>query len=268
MIKDVARLLVRAAALLCAVSFASAQCAGSGGPGSILSQIVDGGAWVTTIVLTNPLSTQQRVGLFFYQDASGGATQPWNLNFVEMTPAQAQALTVPPGSTLFLHTLGTDPGTTVGWGLLVGVGACGGGLANGYAIFTQRIPGRTDQDGTGEATPVGSRYLVPFDNTDGAVTTVAIVNPNVTPFETISVAIRKSDGTVAQEPAITLPLEGHTSFAFPAQFPGTSGRAGLAEFYSPNGNFCILALRFNSGGAFTTAPVYLVTGAPILVSIP
>ena len=104
-------------------------------------------------------------------------------------------------------------------------GPCGGGLDTGYAIFTQRIPGRADQEGTGEATG-GSRYLVPFDNTKGAVTTVAIANPNVTPFETISVAIRTSDGTVAQEPAITLPLDGHTSFAFPAH-SSRARQAGL-----------------------------------------
>jgi hypothetical protein len=265
--RDVTRLSFLGAALLFASSVANAQCAGTGGPGTVIPQIVDGGAWVTTIVLTNPSSIQETINLVFFQDAGGGVTQPWVLNFVEMTSAQAQPLTVAPGSTLFLHTLGTAVDATVGWGLLSAYAGCGSVAVSGYAISTRRIPGRTDQEATGQAAPVASRYLVPFDNTGGSVTTVAIVNPNMTPQETISIGIRTSDGIVSQEPAITLPLGGHASFSFPVQFPATAGKTGLAEFYNYPEGFSILALHFSSG-AFTTAPVYSVAGSPIIVSAP
>ncbi len=55
------------------------------------------------------------------------------------------------------------------------------------------------------------------------------------------------------------------SFDSSTQFPATAGQSGLAEFYGPSGTFSILALKFNSG-AFTTAPVYAVSGAPIIAS--
>ena len=220
---------------------------------------------MTTIVVTNMASTQASPSLVFFQDVGRGATQPWSLGFSEMSSAQAQTLTIPPGSTLFLHTLGSAPATAVGWGMLSGGGQCGNGAVSVYAVFTQRVPGRPDQDGTGEATIPAHRFLVPFDNTNGAVTSMAIASAGS--LQTISLGVRTSDGTVTQLPAIALPPDGHTSFAFPTQFPNTSGKAGLAEFYSSSDTFSILALRFGAD-AFTSTPVYSVTGAPSIVSTP
>ena len=263
--KDVTRLLSLLAAFLVASSLARAQCSTGGATESIIPQIVNGGAWVTTIVLTNIGSGPGGAGLSLFQETGGGATEPWSLDFVEMTSAQAQALTLPAGSTVFLHTLGSAPATTVGYAQF-GAANCRGGVVVGYAIFTQRIPDRLDQDGTCPAAGAGfvSRILVPFDNTNGAITGIAIVNPYTSPGESISVGIRTSAGAVVQLPSITLPFLGHTSFAFPTQFPATAGQRGLAEFYSASGSISILALRFNSS-AFTTVPVYSVFGPPIII---
>lgn len=162
---------------------------------------------------------------------------------------------------MFLHSLGTAATTTIGWGRLSETDASAPVVA--YAIFTQRVPGRTDQDGTASAAAAVSRILVPFDNTGVAVTTMAIAN-TTSASETISVGIRTASATT-QPSAITLPADGHASFAFPTQFTATAGQSGLAEFYSSSGSFSILALRFNSG-AFTTAPVYSGSGPPIIAS--
>jgi hypothetical protein len=226
-----------------------------------IPQIVDGGPWFTTISVTNTSSTQETVSLVFFQESGGGATLPWNLNFVEMTSTQVQSLVLPGGTTLFLHTPGTAQNATIGWGQLFE--ADGAGAVVAYAIFTQRVPGRTDQEGTAPAAPAASRILVPFDNTNGAATSMAIANTTAS-SESINVGIRTSSGTSQPSP-ITLPAQGHTSFSFSTQFPATAGQSGLAEFYSPSGSFSILALKFNSG-AFTTAPVYAESGLPIIAS--
>jgi hypothetical protein len=231
---------------------------------SIISQIVDGAAWLTAIAVTNKSTSVVPAGLSFFQETTGaavGATQPWNLNFVEMTSAQAQILVLQPDSTIFLHTLGAAPNLTVGWGQLQELDGAGSVVA--YAIFTQRVPGRTDQAGTSPATAAVSRILVPIDNANGAVTSMAIANAT-TSSESISVAIRTAVSTT-QEAAITLPSQGHTAFTFPAQFPDSAGQSGLAEFYTTSGTFSILALRFQNG-AFTTAVVYSANGPPIIVS--
>jgi hypothetical protein len=80
----------------------------------------------------------------------------------------------------------------------------------------------------------------------------------------VNVGIRTSSST-SQPSSVTLPAQGHTSFAFPTEFATTVGQSGLAEFYGPTGTFSILALKFNAG-AFTTAPVYSESGPPIIAS--
>jgi hypothetical protein len=243
------------AAFFLACSFAQAQTS------SIIPQIVDGGPWVTTIVVTNTGANTANASLSFFQELVGaatGATTPWDLVFEERNTVQPQALVLPAGTTLFLHTLGTAPLTTIGWGQLSQTDPSAPVVA--YAIFTQRVPGRSDQSGTAPAAAAGTRILVPFQNSNGAVTSIAIANPSSVSVG-ISVGLRTPFATT-QAPTITLPPQGHASFSFPTQFPGSANVTGLAEFYSAGGSFSVLALVFNSG-AFTTAPVYSVTGPPI-----
>jgi len=238
------------AAFLFAFSLAQAQTT------LIIPQIVDGGAWQTTIAITNTSATQTGVSLTFFQNTSGGATSNWNLAFVEAV--QPQELALPGGSTLFLHTLDTAAIPTVGWGQVSDVS----GAVVAYAIFTQRA-GAALGVGTAPATAAVSRILVPFDN-NGPVTSMAIANPTSSSV-TINVGIRTALATT-QPSAITLPAQGHISFDFPTKFgAAVTAQSGLAEFYSPSGSFAILALRFQSG-ALTTSPVYGVTGPPIIAS--
>jgi len=232
-----------------AFSFAQAQAL-------VIPQIVDGGPWLTAIAVTNISGSQVVASLSFFQETGGGNTSSWNLAFHE---GPTQGLVLQPGSTVFLHTLGTAANATVGWGLLSELGSSGSLAA--YAIFTQR--GASLQSGTAPASAAVSRILVPFDNANSAVTSMAVVN-TTSSAETINVGVRIGT-TTSQPAAITLPANGHTSFAFPTQFTATAGQSGMAEFYSPSGSFSILALRFQSG-AFTTAPVYSVSGPPLIAS--
>jgi hypothetical protein len=225
---------------------------------SNIPQVVDGGPWQTTVVITNTSATQTVVSLSFFQNASAGATSTWNLAFKESV--QLSALVVPGGSTLFLHTPDTAAATTVGWGQVSEIDGAGSVVA--YAIFTQLAAG-TLGVGTAPASAGASRILVPFDNTNGAATSMAVINPGSS-SETINVGLRIGSAT-SQPTGITLPSNGHVSFDFPTQFSTTANQSGLAEFYSPSGNFAILALRFQSG-ALTTAPVYAESGPPIIAS--
>jgi hypothetical protein len=238
-----------AAALLLATTAAYGQT-------QIIPQIADGGGWQTTLVLTNTTTAAASASLSFYEETSGGATQSWNLAFLEsVSPAN---LTLPGGGTLFLHTPGTDSGTSVGWAQL----QAGSGLV-AYAIFTQRVPGRQDQDGTAPAATSASRVLVPFDNSPGFATGVALANSG-SAAESVSVNIQTDTGVISQASIPSLPALGHMSFSLAQQFPGTAGQRGLAEFYTNGGSLTIIALRFNPTGAFTSAPVYAETGSPII----
>ncbi|MGH7972260.1 MAG: hypothetical protein ACREIC_26410, partial [Limisphaerales bacterium] len=222
----------------------------------IIPQIADGGGWRTTLVLTNTSASTQPANLTFFQEIGGGATQPWNPPFLET--GSSQSLSLSGGATLFLHTAGSSDATIMGWAQLQGNSAL-----VAYAIFTQRVSGRPDQDGTSVAASSATRFLVPFDNTNGLVTAIAIANPNST-SQSVAVGIQTAGGAANQASPLNIPANGHMAFVFPQQFSATNGQSGLAEFYSPNGNISILALRANPTGAFTTAPVYPETGSPII----
>lgn len=95
---------------------------------------------MTIIALTNTSAYQASASLSFFQDTGGGNTSPWPLNFVEMTSAQTQALFIPAGSTVFLHTLGTATTTTIGSSTAQTLvpALVGGGQVN-YGSFTPSL---------------------------------------------------------------------------------------------------------------------------------
>ncbi|PWU06654.1 MAG: hypothetical protein C5B51_11845 [Terriglobia bacterium] len=226
------------------------------GQALIIPQVADGGGWQTTLVLTNTTTSSTAASVSFYQDTSNGATIPWNISFLEV--ASTQSITVPAAASIFLHSTGTAAATSVGWASInVGPGVAA------YAIFKQRVLGRQDQEGTATAAAAATRILVPFDNTGGGVTAIAVVNPGAS-SQTISATFRTVEGAVIQGTLDTMPAQGHMAFGMPQQFPRLIGRSGLAEFYSTTGTFSMLALRFNSTNAFTAAPVYPQAGAPII----
>ena len=228
----------------------------------IIPHIADGGGWQTTIVLTNKTVGPISATFTFYQETSGGATQSWNLPFAETL---GQSVQVAAGATVFFHTLGTSPATSVGWAQLITFAGI-----EAYAIFTARTPGRADQDGTAPGGSGAQRILMPFDNTDGCLMGVALANPSNGSI-TVSVNIKIETGAISQT-SITIPAQGHVSFVLSDQIPATAGHRGLAEFYSPavraSNLLSAIALRFNPTGAFTSAPVYGETGAPIIGAPP
>ncbi len=222
----------------------------------IISQIVDGEVWQTTIVLTNTTTTTANASLSFFQETSGNATQPWNLPFLEV--ASTQSIALAGGETLLLHTPGTAANLSVGWGQLTG---SPGVVA--YAVFTKRPQGLPAQIGTSEAIASASRILVPFDNTSGNVSSMALVNTSGT-TQTINVKIQTTGGTISQSSLANIPAQGHIAFTFPAEFAATAGQSGLAEFYTASGTIALLALNFNPAGSLSTAPAYPEAGPPII----
>ena len=224
-----------------------------------IPQVVDGGGWQSTIVLTNSNVNPAAATLIFHSDTTGGGTLPWTPPFLEVSSTAGMSLTG--GSTSFLHTMGTAAALTQGWAEL---NAEAGVIA--YVIFTNRIPGLRDQDGTAPAVAATNRVLVPYDNSSGSATAIAVVNPGGAPQD-ITVGFRNTTGGVAVSALPTVPAMGHLAFVLAQQFPATAGRSGLAEFYSPTRNFSMIALRFNPTQSFTAAPVYLQTGPPIIGGI-
>jgi hypothetical protein len=228
----------------------------------VIPQLADGGGWRSTVVLTNTTAvTIDNIALTFYRDDAAigpGFTQLWNLAFHEGSFSGS----LPGGSSVFLHTLGTGP-LSQGWAKLVSSAG-----VEAYVIYTYSSDGR-DQDSTAPAVSSASRILVPFDNTKQGVgslmTALAVVNPNNLPIA-ISANFKLAGpvGTIVQGTPLNLPSNGQMAFVLPTQFPGTAGQSGLAEFSTTSGSFSIIALRGNPTGGLTSLQVYYETGQPII----
>ena len=108
--------------------------------------------------------------------------------------------------------------------------------------------------------------MVPFDNTSGSATSMAIVNPGSGP-QGVSVNIQTDDGAITSATLPDLPTFGQMAFVTAQQFPAISGRRGLAEFYTPSGSpISIAAFAFDSTNAFASSPVFPQIGPPIIGS--
>ena len=221
----------------------------------VISQFTDGADWSATLVATNTTTSDTIASLSFYMDTADGATTSWTPTFLENV--NTQALAIPAGSSVFLHTPGTAATLSQGWAQILGQGV------QAYVIYSHASSGHPTQDATAPAIAPASGILAPFDNSNGLVTAFAIVNPNPVPLS-ISVNIKTTGGNVTADTVSNVPPQGHLAFLMPNQFPETAGQAGLAEFHSNAGNFTLIGLRANSTGAFTALPVYTESGGPII----
>src|SRR5258708_1269202 len=79
----------------------------------IIPQVVDGGGWQSTIVLTNTTVNAASATLIFHTDTTAGGTQAWTLPFLEVS--STAGLVLSGGSTMFLHTRGTAAVLAQGW---------------------------------------------------------------------------------------------------------------------------------------------------------
>jgi hypothetical protein len=237
----------------------------SGQPGvsqtQVIPQVADGQGWATTIVLTNTTTGDLPVTLNFNQAVPNGvgATAPWSPPF---QPSVSSSFNVPAASSIFLRTPGNATALSQGWAELTA-----DPRVTGYAIFTELSAKGLKQDSTAPAVLASSRILVPFDNTSGLVTAIALVNPNAS-AETVSVNFRTSDGTTSTNTVMpALLAQGQIAFLMPDPnyFPETATKSGLAEFYVSSGTISIIALRAN-GTAITSAPVFFQTGTPIITT--
>jgi len=222
---------------------------------STVSQIASGGGWKTTMTLVNLLPTRQSVRVAFRGDDGRPLTLP--LVVTQQGTSQAATAssvdrTVEPGATLLVESEApASSATLVGWAEVISSGP-----VSGFAIFRQR--GQDGRDAEGTAPLESSRassLVLPFDNTAGFATGVALVN-SATEAVIINATIRDDNGAQIGLQAVALPAMGHTSFAVADRFSVTNSRRGIIELQNTAGGAITgLGLRFSPFGSFTSVPI-------------
>lgn len=212
----------------------------------VLSQIADGQGWKTTITLVNLDSVPATFTLNFFSSDGSILRLP-----IEGETGRLESITriIPVGGSRTIITAGTDNALSQGWAEL-----SSSQQVSGLGVFRQRVAGRPDQEAGVSVTTPTSRFVLPFDNTQGFVSSMALVNTNSSLSRAVSATPREEAGNTLIGDSVNLPARGHTAFEMAQRFPAMSGRRGSAEFVSAGADFSALGLRFNPGGAFTSLP--------------
>ena len=225
----------------------------------VFSQIATGGGWDTTIWLVNRSSAPAPTTLVFHGDDGG----PLSLPLTVTQPGVSQQVTaatldrvIAPNTTLVVAT-GALASNVEGWADVLSNGAL-----SGFAVF--RYAGASEA-----AVPLQSQIdtsiSLPFDNTGGYSTGVAIVNLSGSPANLTAVVWDENGNQlVVQSVALTKTDSagnGHDSFMLPDRLPVTAGKRGIVQFqgnpgspFASAGAVTGLGLRAGPDGLFTSIP--------------
>jgi len=214
------------------------------GTTGFISQIADGPDWQTTMILINAGSADAPFSLQFTQPDG----TPWNLPVAGTVGAAEYSDVIPIGGSRIIQTNGNGGNLVQGWGRINTSGSIAGTI-----IFRQHLSSARDSDG---AVPVQlnslQRLVLPFDNTSGFITAVALANQDSSQPAVISVSLSDENGQILDNETLNIPASGRMAFLLPTQFQKTIGIRGVAEFSTPSVNLSALGLRVNPLGSFTS----------------
>ena len=237
-------LYVAAALIVCRADTINNISCPSLGPDGYLPQVANGGSWKTTIVFVNGAGGSAPFKLAFF--AADGS--PLEMRFGPSTHASVYCGIVLPLGTTTVETEGADEELQQGW-VEVTYPAVSTSVTT---VLRQRVTGRPDFEA---AVPIvqslSFRFFVPFDDTAGLTTSVALINASSSLGAAITATARDELGRVIGGSDFSVPRRGHTAFPVVSQIPGIAGRRGSVEFASTGASIGGMAFRFNSGGAFT-----------------
>ena len=205
-----------------------------------VAQIVDGSNWKTLFAIMNLDQVPVNYVTRFWDDNGSSLALP----IVNGSPGTLSgALAV--NGIVFAETPGTAAALTQGWAEVASTGRIAV-----LVIFRRIITGKPDSEGTVNGVPSGNRIVMPFDNTSGFVTSVAVANTNPSQSLTISMLFQTENGAQSSG-SLTLAPHAHTAFVTPTNYPFLQGVRGSITFTAPTGDITLMGLRFNPNGSFT-----------------
>ena len=210
-----------------------------------IAQIVDGGGWKTRFIITNTDQTPATYTFQFWSQNGSTLALP-----ILNGTAGVLSGTVAPGASVFAQTPGTSPTLQVGWGEVAS-----SGRIRVTAFYQYQVGGSRDSIGTDTATQSGNNIVMPFDNTQGNVTALAIANTNATQPLQITMLFETDAGVQSSVP-LTLQAHSQQAVVLTTLNPGVAGARGSVKFTAPTADIAVTGLEFTQSGQFTSLDTY------------
>jgi hypothetical protein len=222
-------------------------------PPLAIPQIADGGGWKSTVVIFNSFSLNPaRISVIFR--GNDGARVPFPIDSYGVV--SSLDLELMPQSSLYLQTSGTSPAVQSGWVEVDQI--AGDAPVKGFAIFRQSVAGRPDFEAVSQGMRPAGSMTFPFDNTNGFVTSFAVVNFSSSACTVAVSPIYDEWGNPLSATAKligSITPNGHAAFIATDKIPEIANKRGYLTF-TPllscgSAGMAMLGLRFNSSGPFT-----------------
>ena len=239
-------LLFAMAGLLSAADNRDVRASGSD---TIVPQFVYGGGWKSTLHFVNTGDVLHRFTVRFWT----GSGDAWPVVLDGVGTFSTVEVTLPAKQTIEVRTIDGGDVVQQGWAeIAYPVGASSD--VTGLATFRQRVAGRPDFEAVVPfASSFNTRSFLLFDEQAGFTTGIALVANRSFSNTTVTVNIRNSTGERLVLDQITMEPRQKLVFSLAERFPAATGQRGSIEITASPGNFAMLGLRFNPGGAFSSS---------------
>lgn len=121
-------------------------------------------------------------------------------------------------------------------------------LAN---LYRSSGSGGTDAEASVQAAPSAASVMLPFDNTQGYATGVAVTNTNATQTIQVTVTLTPEGGSATTN-SFVLPPHGHTAFVLATNYPSAAGARGSVRFSTAFADLAVTGLRFSPKNSFSS----------------
>ena len=207
-----------------------------------VAQIAEGLNWKTLFIIMNLDQTPTNYTFRFWDDNGNSLALP----LLNSSPGSLTG-TLAVGGTTFAETPGNSASLFQGWAEVASTGRLGV-----TTIFRSTIPGRPVSEGTVTGVSSGSRVFLPFDNTQGFSTGVAIANTNPSQSLNISLVFQLENGSQING-SLFLAAHAHKAFDLATLFPAVAGVRGSILFTASTPDITVVGLSFNPGATTFTS---------------
>jgi hypothetical protein len=205
-----------------------------------VAQVVDGNGWKTAFTLINPGLRPVPFTVLLHDDGGG---YPNSLPLHSIGEVFEYSDVVPAGGMRTFESSGASDPLAQRWAEIVSSAPIGGTVT-----LAQTNPDGSESDASMAIAPAsGDHVVIPFDNTGGKVTALALLNESQIRKQG-TVILRDESGRWLSAEYLSMNPTTDETFFLSNRFPVSDGVRGSIEFFGVQ--FSILGLNFSPLGSF------------------